>query len=131
MSNTKQVAHQTKKTRKQKLITALVKQHLDSKHKKTFSNIKYQIDTELSNIKYWNIKNIGIFYQQTKLRISWEVLGTHESYNQSSKWCLLCLIEKLAITLHKDDNMLNKRSDVISKCRHKNKYMLASYNSKG
>ena len=85
MSNTKQVAHQTKKTRKQKLITALVKQHLDSKHKKTFSNIKYQIDTELSNIKYWNIKNIGIFYQQTKLRISWEVLGTHESYNQSSK----------------------------------------------
>ena len=43
---------------------------------------------------------------------------------------LLYLNKKLAIALHKDDNMLNKRSEIISKCRHKNKYMLASYDSK-
>ena len=36
--------------------------------------------------------------------------------NQSSKRCFLCLSEKPAIVLHKDDNMLNKRSKVISKC---------------
>ena len=30
------------------------------------------------------------------LDISWEILGTHKSYNQSSKRCLLCLNEKLA-----------------------------------
>ena len=41
-----------------------------------------------------------------------------------------CLNEKLAIALHKEDNMLNKRSEIISKCRHKNKYILASYDSK-
>ena len=41
-----------------------------------------------------------------------------------------CLNERLVIALHKDDNMLNKRSEVISKCRHRNKYMLASYDSK-
>ena len=52
------------------------------------------------------------------------------SYNQSSKRCLLCLNEKLAIALHGDDNMLNIRSEVISKCRHRNKYMLANYDSK-
>ena len=41
-----------------------------------------------------------------------------------------CLNEKLAIALHKDDNILNKRSEIISKCRYRNKYMLASYDSK-
>ena len=93
-------------------------------HKKTFNNVKYQTDTELSN-EYWNI----ISANKTS-NISWEILGTHKSYNQSSKQCLLCLNEKLAIALHKDDNMLNKRSEIISKCRHRNKYMLASYDSK-
>ena len=80
--------------------------------------------TELSN-EYWNI----ISANKTS-RFSWEILGTHKSYNQSSKRCLLCLNEKLAIALHGDDNMLNKRSEVISKCRHRNKYMLANYDSK-
>ena len=79
---------------------------------------------KLSN-KYWNI----ISANKTS-NVSWEILGTHKSYNQSSKQCLLCLNEKLAIALHKDDNMLNKISEVISKFRHRGKYMLASYDSK-
>ena len=91
---------------------------------KTFSNIKYQTDTELSN-EYWNI----ISAKKTP-NISREILGTHKSYNQSSKLCLLRLNEKLAIALHKDDSMLNKRSKVISKCRYRNKYMLGNYDSK-
>ena len=93
-------------------------------HKKTFNNIKYQTDAELSS-EYWNI----ISANKTS-NVPWEILGTHKSYNQSSKRCLLCLNEKLAIALHRDDNMLNKRSEVISKCRHRNKYMLANYDSK-
>ena len=93
-------------------------------HKKTLNNVKYRTDAELSN-EYWNI----ISAKKTS-NISWEILGTHKSYNHSSKRCLLCLDEKPAIALHKDDNMLNKRSEIISKCRHRNKYMLASYDSK-
>ena len=92
--------------------------------KKTFNSIKYQSDAELSN-EYWNI----ISTNKTS-NISREILGTHKSYNQSSKLCLVCLNKKLAIALHGDDNMLNKRSEVISKCRHRNKYMLANYDSK-
>ena len=93
-------------------------------HKKTFNNIKYQTDTELSN-EHWNIISAN-----KTLSISWEILGTHKSYNQSSKRCLLCRNEKLAIALHEDDNMLNKRSEVISRCMHRNKYMLANYDKK-
>ena len=53
--------------------------------KKTFNNSKYQTDKELSN-EYWNI----ISANKTS-NISWEILETHKSYNQSSKRCLLCL----------------------------------------
>ena len=73
----------TKKIRKQKFILALVKQHLSSDMrtiKKTFNNIKYQTDTELSN-EYWNIISAN--------KTSWEILGTHKPYNQSSKRCFL------------------------------------------
>ena len=120
-------SHQTKKIQKQKFIMAFAKQHFKRRyanHKKIFSNIEYQTDTELSS-EYWNI----ISANKTS-NISWEILGTHKSYKQSSKQCLLCLNEKLALVLHKDDNMLNKRSEIISKCRLRNKYMLASYDSK-
>ena len=65
------------------------------------NNVKYQSDTELSN-EYWNI----ISAKKT-LNKSWEILVTQKSYKQSSKRCFLCLNEKLAITLRKDDNMLN------------------------
>ena len=43
---------------------------------------------------------------------------------------LLCLNEKLAIALHKQDNILNKRTEIISKCRNSNKYNLANYDTK-
>ena len=39
--------------------------------------------------------------------------------------CNLCLSEKTFITINQDDvNMLNKRSEFISKCRHINKRLL-------
>ena len=126
MSYTKQVLQQRKKIQKQKIYYGVCEAAFKlryANHKKTFSNIKYQTDTELSN-EYWNIisakKNLE------------HILGNfgNPQIIQSSKRCLLCLNEKLAIALHKDDNMLNKRSEIISKCRHRNKYMLASYDSK-
>ena len=127
MYYTKQVSQQMKKIQKKKTYYSVCETAFKlryANHKKTFNNIKYQTDTELSN-EYWNI----ISANKTS-NVSWEILGTHKSYKQSSKRCLLCLNEKLAIALHKDDNMLNKRPEIISKCRHRNKYMPASCDSK-
>ena len=39
-------------------------------HKKTFNNIKYQTDTELSS-EYWNVISAN-----KTLNVSWEILGT-------------------------------------------------------
>ena len=103
----------------------LVKQHSSSDMRtiKKINSIKYQTDTELSN-EYWNI----ISASKTS-NISWEIFGTLKTYSESSKLYLLCLDEKLAIALNKDDNILNKRSEVTSKCRNRSKYMPARYDS--
>ena len=93
-------------------------------HKKTFNNPIYKTDTELSS-EYWKIKN-----NNQNANIIWNIFGQYKSYNPISKRCALCLNEKLAIALHKDGVMLNKRSEIISKCRHRKKYALASYDSK-
>ena len=77
--------------------------------KKKINNIKYQTDRELLN-EYWNIKLANKTWN-----VSWEILGTHKSYSQSYKRFLPCLNEKLVFALHKDDNVLNKRPEVISK----------------
>ena len=49
-------------------------------------------------------------------------------YSNIAKSCMLCLHEKSEIlTYPKQDELLNKRSELISKCRHINKYLLSNY----
>ena len=49
-----------------------------------------------------------------------KILGRHQPYNVVTKQCNLCLNKQLRIALHKgDDNMLNKRTEVLSECRYK------------
>ena len=75
----------------------------------------YKHDTKLS-IEYWNLK-----MKQLNSQISWKINGIYKSYNTTSKGCNLCLTEKPEILDDPDKNLLNKRSEIISQCRHKNK----------
>ena len=46
-------------------------------------------------------------------------------YLNISKWCFLCLSEKLLIATYPDQKqLLNKRSDLIANCRHGNTFLL-------
>ena len=52
------------------------------------------------------------------------------SYSNILKRCLLCLHEKLAIALYPNpEELINKSSEIISKCRHLNKFLLMNFNS--
>ena len=93
-------------------------------HIKSFRHEKHQSDTELSN-ELWSIKN-----NNYTPNIVWEILRKHQTYNPNTKRCSLCLNEKLEIARYKGHNLLNKRSEIINKCRHRNKFALALYNSK-
>ena len=49
-------------------------------------------------------------------------------YTGGSKRCNLCLEEKLNILKVKDNCLLNKRSEMISACQHKNRFQVKSLN---
>ena len=93
-------------------------------HKKLFNLRNRKSDTELSN-EFWKIKD-----NKRTTNITWEILGRHQAYNISSKRCSPCLNENLKIALHVNNNMLNRRTEILNKCRHKDKYALISYDSK-
>ena len=44
---------------------------------------------------------------------------------------MFCLNKKLAVALHIEDNILNKLTEIINKCRHTNKHNFAIYGAKG
>ena len=86
-------------------------------HKKSFKYEFYRTDTELSN-EYWKLKQLNA-NPVIKFYIKKKCLPTKRKGS-----CFLCLNEKLFILEHKGDNLLNKRNELASKCRHKNKYKL-------
>ena len=88
-------------------------------HEKAFNHIKYKNDCELSK-EVWKIKEGGGTYS-----INWRIIKQYRDYNPASKKCALCLNEKYEILIYDGDNQLNKRSEIISTCRHRRKYLLA------
>ena len=109
-----------------KFITAYQKQNLKQdirtiKNPSTKKSNKY--DTQLSN-ELWKIKAA-----KEEPVLVWKMLGQYQPYNVNTKRCLLCLNEKVQIAIYRGNNMMNKRTEIISKCRHRNKYVLASYDS--
>ena len=85
-------------------------------HKKSFTHNRYRSDTELSK-KVWDMKDANKSYN-----ISWRVLQQARTYTGGGGTCDLCVTEKLHIL--KNPNSLNKRTELVSKCRHARKYLL-------
>ena len=95
-------------------------------HKQSFKHKKHAKSTTLS-AHIWDLKEN---HHVTPL-LYWSIIKTAPAYSNLTKRCLLCLHEKLAIiTFPKPDELLNKRSEIISKYRHKNKFLMANYKSK-
>ena len=90
-------------------------------HQKDFNNEVYKNSTELSK-EVWKIKERGFVPN-----VTWKIIRQLPSYNPAAKKCMLCIGEKVEILLRDNENLLNKRSELVSKCRHKNKYMLRTY----
>ena len=84
-------------------------------HKKLFNHRNRKSETELCN-KFRKIKN-----NKHSANITWEILGRNQAYNTGNKRCSLCLNEKLKIALHRSNDMLNNQTEILSKCRHRNK----------
>ena len=60
----------------------------------------------------------------------WEIIRTVPPYTNITKRCSLCLHEELVILMYPNQSeLLNKKSGLVSKCRHENKFLLQTFNS--
>lgn len=83
--------------------------------------IQYKQATELSKYIH-TLKNENKNYELT-----WTILEKEYESRPRIETCRLCLKEALKI-LQADKNCINKRSEVMSSCRHRNKFLLFYWN---
>ena len=97
-----------------------LKQRIAS-HNTSFRNIAYRNSSELS--KYiWKLKE-----EEKDYEIRWRIIDRSIAYINGSKRCNLCTTEKLHIINSNEQRTINKRSELVSKCRHENKFYLSNY----
>ena len=89
-------------------------------HTKSFRLRTYEHETELSK-HIWSLKDKNIEYT-----LNWRIKTKAVSYKCGSRKCDLCLAEKVAIARFKGVGLLNKRTELLSKCRHRNKFLIAN-----
>ena len=60
--------------------------------------------------------------------LNWEIVRSVLTYSNTTKRCMLWLYEKLLIeTYPNQEELLNERSELVSKCRHENKFLLSNF----
>ena len=89
-------------------------------HLSSFKLPQYENDTELSKF-IWTLKEKGITYD-----ICWSIATHAFPYKCGTSRCDLCLSEKVIIARSNHKGLLNKRTELLAKCRHKRKFLLGN-----
>ena len=85
-------------------------------HVSSFCLIPYRNVSTLSS-KYWRLKELN-----GNPSVTWRIIRHAKAYRPESKACRLYLCEKFEIANYPEKNLLNKRTEVEAKCRHRNTY---------
>ena len=89
-----------------------------SVHKTSFNLERYRHSTTLST-EVWRLNELN-----GEPKIAWRKIRNARAFTPESKKCSLCLNEKFEIANYPNDDLLNKRTEIISKCRHRRKFEL-------
>ena len=89
-------------------------------HMSSFKLQNYKHATSLSS-HVWSLKESNTYYT-----LKWSIIARANAYTPETKRCSLCLTEKAKILYFKGSGLLNKRSEIMSKCRHRAKHKLAA-----
>ena len=93
--------------------------------------ITIKLHSEMKNIDTaQNCQNIfGVLRISKKyliiFDIKWSKVTAAPTYQPSTRRCNLCSLEK-SIILYSNDNILNKRNEIMNKCRHRNCFLLGA-----
>ena len=85
-------------------------------HKQSFTNECKRDATSLSQ-HVWNLKD-----RDAPFSITWNVLAKCAPYACGSRQCNLCISEKFEILKCDPNITLNKRTEIVGKCRHRAKF---------
>ena len=91
-----------------------------TEHKSSF-RLEYKKKNSTLSKLVWKLKGKNIEYT-----IKWSIERKAQSYQCGSRRCNLCLAEKVIIARSTNPCMINKRSELLNKCRHRNKFLLSS-----
>jgi len=89
-----------------------------SGHKTSFNHERYRNQTMLST-EVWRVKDRGGIPS-----IVWRVLRKSRAFTPEAGRCAFCGAEKFEIVNFPGRNLLNKRSEIMAKCRHRRKFEL-------
>ena len=89
-----------------------------SGHKTSFNKENYAHSTTLST------HILGLKNAQTQHSLSWSIQRLAAPYSKETQVCHLCLTEKTLISLANSATSLNKRNEIVGKCRHRDKFLL-------
>ena len=89
------------------------------KHSKSFRTKSYPNSTTLSSY-VWVVKTD----QNETPNLNWEIVWSVPAYSNITKRCMSCLYETLLIATYPNpDELLNKRSELVSKRQYENKFL--------
>ena len=92
-------------------------------HQSSFKLPHREFSTTLSSY-VWQLKREGVNYN-----IKWEILVRALAYSPESKSCQLCTTEATMIANMDRGTSLNTKGEIMSKCRHKDKFLLVNFAS--
>ena len=89
-------------------------------HTMSFRHKKRVNDTELS--KYlWKLKE-----ENAEYNLQWSIKAYASPYKCGTRKRDLCLTEKIIIARSDPRKLLNKRTELVSKCTQRNKFLLSN-----
>jgi hypothetical protein len=80
-----------------------------------------RLATTFSN-HMWSLKDMG-----EESSVSWSKVSVTKPYERGGKTCSLCLTEKVSIARDLSGSMLNKRREIMNRCRHRDKHYLTNF----
>ena len=90
-------------------------------HTKSFRNAQYSNETVLST-HIWSLKT-----SEKPYVIKWAIAARASPYKCGTRRCNLCITEKYIIATADPATLLNKRTELLSKCRHNNKFIMRNF----
>ena len=90
-------------------------------HTDSFRNVKKRKETTLSN-HIWKLKEGEVEHE-----VSWSIAALARPYTKETKRCQLCNMEKTLIARQDTSIALNRRSELMTRCRHRDKYLLTNW----